>query len=68
MVQFSRYVGLAYEIAESKGFADQLRGPGSQQANQRFMSELADAYNENNHSEASVSAARQFLEANVGPP
>jgi len=68
MVEFSRYVEIAYSVADSKGFGDQLRGPGSQPANQRFLSQLADAYNENNHSEASEQAARSFLQSSVGPP
>lgn len=68
MVAFSEYVSIGYEIAEEKGFIDQLNGPGSQQANQQFMSELATAYNENNHIEASRSAAYDFLEQNVMPP
>lgn len=68
VVTFAEYTQIAYEVAEQKGFASQLRGPGSQPANQRFLSELADAYNSNNHSEASRQAATQFLRANVGPP
>jgi hypothetical protein len=68
MVEFSEYVSIAYEIADEKGFANQLRGPGSRPANNQFMSELGKAYNANNHSEASRSAAYDFLEANVGPP
>jgi hypothetical protein len=68
MVEFSEYVSIAYEVAEEKGIANQLRGPGTQQANNQFMSQLGQAYNENNHSEASRSAAYAFLEANVGPP
>lgn len=68
MVTFARYVELAYEQLEQKGHAADLRGPGTQAANQQFMRELSAAYNANNHSEASVSAARQFLAENVGPP
>jgi hypothetical protein len=68
MVAFSEYVSIAYEIIDEKGFGDQLRGPGSQPANNQFMSQLGEAYNANNHSEASRSAAYDFLEANVGPP
>jgi hypothetical protein len=68
MVTFSEYTELAYEVAESKGFADQLRGAGTQEANQRFISELAEAYNANDHSEASRQAARRFLDERVGPP
>jgi hypothetical protein len=68
MVQFSQYVKMAYSIAESKGFADRMRGPGTAEVNQRFMSALAEAYNANNHSEASMAAARRFLEQNVAPP
>jgi hypothetical protein len=43
MPQFSRYVQLAYEVADEKGFRDQLRGPGTAPANQSLMSELATA-------------------------
>jgi hypothetical protein len=68
MVEFSEYVSIAYGVADEKGFGDQLRGPGTQQANNQFMSELGEAYNANNHSEANRSAAYDFLEANVGPP
>jgi len=68
MVEFSTYVQLAYDVAEQKGFRDDLRGPGTQQANQRLMSQLASAYNRNDHDEASRSAARRFLEENLGPP
>jgi hypothetical protein len=68
MVEFSEYVSIAYEIADEKGFSDQLRGQGTQPANNRFMSELGEAYNANDHAEASRSAAYAFLEANVGPP
>lgn len=68
MVAFGTYVGLAYEVAEEKGFADQLRGPGTQQENQRLMSELADAYNANNHVEATEDQARAFLRQNLMPP
>lgn len=67
MVTFSRYVELAYEAAERNGAADELRGPGTQEANQQFMRDLSRAYEENNHSEASVQAAREFLRANVRP-
>jgi hypothetical protein len=59
MVEFSRYVQLAYEVADEKGVTP--RGPGSQDANRQFMSMLADEYNARNHSEASESQARQFL-------
>lgn len=68
MVEFSEYVKIAYAVAEQKGFRNQLQGPGTQSANQQFLSQLARAYNENNHSEASRSKAREFLEASVGPP
>ena len=68
MVEFSEYVSIAYDVADSKGFGNQLRGPGTQPANNQFMSQLGEAYNANNHSEASRSAAVEFLEANVGPP
>jgi len=68
MVEFSEYVSIAYEIADEKGFRDQLRGPGSQAANQNLMSELAAAYNANDHSEATRTQAYSFLEANLGPP
>jgi hypothetical protein len=68
MVEFSEYVSIAYDVADSKGFGEQLRGPGTQPANNRFMSDLGKAYNANDHSEASRSAAVDFLEANVGPP
>jgi hypothetical protein len=68
MVEFSRYVSIAYSVAQSKGFAEQLRGPGTQAANQQFMSELSKAYNENGHAEATEAQARQFLSENVGPP
>jgi hypothetical protein len=67
MVEFSRYIELAYEISEEKGI-DGLEGPGSQPANQRFMSQLAEAYNENDHAEASESDAEAFLRENVAPP
>jgi hypothetical protein len=66
MVEFSEYVSIAYEVADEKGI--QLTGPGTAQANQQFMSQLGEAYNANDHSEASRSAAYDFLEANVGPP
>jgi len=68
MVKFSLYVGIAYETAEEKGFVDQLRGPGTQEANQQFMSQLAAAYNANDHDDASEQAARAFLREAVGPP
>ena len=68
MVEFSEYVSIAYDVADSKGFGDQLRGPGTAPANQQFMSQLGQAYNANDHSEASRSAAYDFLEAHVGPP
>lgn len=68
MVTFSTYVSLAYEVAEEKGFRSQLRGVGSQQANQNLMSDLAYAYNENNHSEASRRSAKQYLKQNLRPP
>ena len=68
MVEFSEYVSIAYDVADSKGFGNQLRGSGSQPAIQNMMSELAAAYNANNHSEATRSQARTFLEANLGPP
>jgi len=68
MPQFSRYVEIAYEVAEQKGFADQLRGPGTQAANQSFMSQLAKAYNKFDHREATDQAARQFFQENLGPP
>jgi hypothetical protein len=68
MPVFSRYVELAYEVADQKGFGSQLRGPGTQRANQRFMSQLADAYNANNHRQASEAAARQFFQERLGPP
>jgi len=66
MVAFGEYVSIGYEVAEEKGI--QLTGPGTAAANQQFMSQLADAYNENNHVEASRSAAYDFLEDAVGPP
>jgi hypothetical protein len=68
MVEFSRYVQIAYEVAESKGFASQLRGSGTQQVNRTFLSQLAEAYNELDHSEASEASATKFLEENLGPP
>lgn len=69
MVEFSRYVELAYEVAKRQSWYDrEMRGEGSQRAHQRFMSELATAYRENGHADASVSAARSFLQQNVGPP
>jgi hypothetical protein len=68
MVTFSRYVEIAYEVADEKGFGGDLRGPGSGPANNRFMSELADAYNRNDHAEASEQAARRFLQDAVQPP
>ena len=68
MPEFSRYVELAYEIADEKGFGDQLRGPGTAQENQQLMSELAEAYNSNNHREATDSQARAFFRQNLGPP
>jgi len=68
MPQFSRYVELAYEVADEKGFGDQLRGPGTAPANQRLMSELATAYNENNHRQATDQQARAFFRQNLGPP
>jgi len=43
MVAFGTYVGIAYEVAEQKGI--RLEGPGTQDVNQQFMSQLADAYN-----------------------
>lgn len=66
MVAFGTYVSIGYEVAESKGI--RLTGPGTQDANQQFMSQLADAYNEYDHVEATEQEARQFLQANVGPP
>jgi hypothetical protein len=68
MVEFSEYVSIAYEIADEKGFRNQLQGSGSQPANQNLMSELAAAYNANDHSEATRSEAYSFLQANLGPP
>lgn len=68
MPEFSRYVQLAYEVADEKGFGDRLRGPGTQAANQRLMSELATAYRENGHREATVAQAREFFRQNLGPP
>lgn len=68
MVEFSRYVEIAYTVADQKGFGDQLRGPGTQPENRQFMRQLSNAYNVNNHAEASESAARAFLRENVGPP
>lgn len=67
MVAFGTYVGIAYEVAEQKGITE-LQGEGTQERNQKFMSELATAYNENNHAEATESQARQFLKKNVVPP
>lgn len=68
MVEFSTYVSLAYEIAAEKGFRNQLRGAGTQGANQQLMSQLADAYNANNHDEASRAEARRFLKDRLQPP
>lgn len=68
MVQFSQYVSIAYDVAESKGFADQLRGAGTQDANRKLMSQLGEAYNEYGHSKATESEARRFLRSNLGPP
>lgn len=69
MVAFSRYVELAYEIAKSRPWYNRrMRGPGTQSVHRRFVSQLADAYNENNHQQATVSQARSFLEENIGPP
>lgn len=69
MVAFSRYVEIAYSVARSRPWYDQqMRGAGTQPAHQRFMSELADTYNELGHDEASEAAARQFLQENIGPP
>lgn len=60
MVTFARYTSLAYDIAKSRGA--QLSGQGTQQANRQFVSQLAELYNENNHSEATEQQARAFLE------
>lgn len=68
MVEFSTYTRLAYEVADEKGFGNRLRGPGTQAVNREFLSQLGEAYNRNNHAEASESAAYQFLKDNVGPP
>lgn len=66
MVAFGTYVKIGYEVAEQKGI--RLEGEGTQDVNQQFMSQLANAYNENNHVEATEAQARKFLQANVGPP
>jgi hypothetical protein len=68
MVTFNRYTEIAYEVADSKGFGDQLRGPGTQQVNQEFLRQLGAAYRENDHSEATSSEARAFLKDAVSPP
>lgn len=68
MVTFSRYTEIAYQVADRKGFGDQLRGPGTQARNQRFIRELAQAYNSRGHSEATEAEARQFLMSNVMAP
>jgi hypothetical protein len=68
MVTFATYVGLAYDVLEAKGHAESLRGQGTQEENQRFMRQLSQAYNANDHAEATEEQARQFLRANVGPP
>lgn len=63
MVTFAKYTELAYEIAESKGA--QLTGPGTQADNQAFIKMLAEAYNRNDHVEATEAQARSFLEDNI---
>jgi hypothetical protein len=68
MVEFSTYTQIAYDVADQKGFGDQLRGPGTQETNRRFLSQLAEAYNANDHSEATRSQAESFLEEAVSPP
>jgi hypothetical protein len=69
MVAFSTYVAIAYDVAQSRDwYGREMRGPGTQPAHNRFMSELADVYDSQGHAEASESTARSFLEENVGPP
>jgi hypothetical protein len=63
MVEFSRYVEIGYEVAREKGA--ELSGPGTQEANREFMSMLSEAYNQNDHSEASEQAARRFLREEI---
>lgn len=69
MVAFSEYVSIAYDVAKAQPWYDrEMTGPGSQQANQRFMAQLAKAYEAEGHESASRSAAREFLQDAVGPP
>lgn len=69
MVEFSRYVEIGYRVARSRDwYSQQMEGPGTQNAHRNFMSQLAEAYNERNHRNATERQAEQFLEANVGPP
>lgn len=65
MVTFSEYVKMAYAVADEKGISAQLRGPGTAEDNRAFMKELSRAYNENNHNEATMDQAREFLRENV---
>jgi hypothetical protein len=69
MVEFSRYVELAYEIAKRRDWYDRtMRGEGSRPRHNDFMSSLAAAYNQNDHDEATVEEARAFLKDAVAPP
>lgn len=69
MVEFSRYVDIAYSVAKSKRWYDtEMRGEGTRPVHNQFMSELADTYNRLDHDRASEAAARRFLEENVARP
>lgn len=69
MVTFAEYVGIAYSVARSRPWYQQrMKGQGTQPAHNRFMSQLADAYEANGHQKATRQQARSFLEEAVGPP
>lgn len=53
MVTFSRYVEIAYEVLDEKNTT--VDDPT------QFMRDLGEVYRQNNHSEASASAARNYL-------
>lgn len=69
MVTFATYTKIAYEIAKSKSWYEQvMTGPGSRSANNEFIQQLAEAYNRLDHSEATEAQARQFLKGAVSRP
>lgn len=69
MVEYTRYVEIAYGVAKQKPWYDrQMRGEGTAQNHRDFIASIGRAFTENNHSEATVSEARAFLEENIRPP